>query len=558
MRRATTRLASSLEMRCSTAWRSRAIRRSLGVIFLLALSSGSAPCAPQDEKSSDAPPARFAKVRGWEGKVHIVYDHKDRDGKYVLHGVSDWTVTLSPIDPHHNPYDFTGPMSGTASGTYYFDGLSASGQAKLKEDGFPLSLDKDGYEFSGLGFMEIPASSSDVGVIISGADSWDIRRPFPAQGMVLSGTAEVTRSSTTDYFDENSRYVVTWEFWPAGTRPRFEITKLEQSGGPRTSDPKQMVFQRGRLTLLTEAIVRPESDAKIVQWEAPAIGTAKPVITTAVRPGGVSAATIVYQGLPEQNSSFGDKQLKATIQDRTAEKPFQVFFERDGTDSPQNQGKSKLEPNWYVYWKQGPVPELDRFVFSHDPTMAAGYSVNDSKLYITQEGPGVIPAIDTRLTTSREAHSYHLKREKCEGIRAVAAIVRHELKHKELHETKGDDYDADRVPDSVETSSPSPYLDPFQPNTYTNFNINCFYPDLNLSAKGCESLQAGSQEEKDHCAQLLARCEFAQAASQQVMDHCGQLRVKGDNELLAIIAEAKKLAHESQDWAFPGTRAKKP
>ena len=55
-----------------------------------------------------------------------------------------------------------------------------------------------------------------------------------------------------------------------------------------------------------------------------------------------------------------------------------------------------------------------------------------------ESAPGVIPALDVVLATKDGAHSYHLVRERAEGIRAVAAIVRHELKHKELHEATGD------------------------------------------------------------------------------------------------------------------------
>ncbi|HEY3439676.1 MAG TPA: hypothetical protein VGK29_02945 [Paludibaculum sp.] len=328
--------------------------------------------------------------------------------------------------------------------------------------------------------------------------------------------------------------IVTWNL--ALPAPRLEITKLEQQGGPKTGNPEQMVYENGVLRLQAEATVTPASEAASVRWNAPAIGEVQPVVQSAVRAGGMISATITWRGMPARNSDFGGKTLKATLQDCVAERRFQVFFDRDGTGNPQSRGSTSPQPNWYVYWKQGPVPELDRFGYSNDPSMAAGYSPTANTLTVTGEAPGVIPGLNVQLRTKDGSKTYHLIRERCEGIRAVAAIVRHELRHKELHEMNGADYDFDAVVDAVEEKSSDPWLDIFQPNTYSNFDVNLFYSDLD------KWLSEGNQAQRD-------------ARKAQVEDHRGQLRVKGDNELLAIIAEGRKKANEKEDWAFPGSQA---
>jgi hypothetical protein len=499
--------------------------------------------------------ARLARVQQWEGTLHMVYDFNDPHGTRTTHAVSDWSVVMTPIDAMNDPTEFAGTWKGHGSATAHSEGnaggaghrhivnQTASGSTEVSVG---LNIRPDGYEFHGLGYLDLPGTQSmscskgtckadpDVTVTISNSDSWVIRRALPAQGFVLSGSAVLSHGNTPNEVAEGNTYSIQWEFRPVGTRLGVEITKLEQDGGPRTANPSQVVFQNGTLRVVAEAKVTPASSAAQLRWQAPAIGAAQPTVKSTIQPGGIVRATITWQGLPAANSDFGNKQLKATVDDRTADRAFQVFFERDAKDNPK-----KTEPNWYVYWKQGPVPELERFTYSADSSMAAGYDPVRKTLTITAEGPGVIPGLNVQLITNDKAHSYRLIRERCEGIRAVAAIVRHELRHKELHEMAGADYDQDAVIDNVETASASPWLDPFQPNSYANFDVNLFYKDLeNWKKEGDEKQQA--------------------ARADQVKTHAGQLRVKGDNELLAIIAEGKKKANESQDWAFPGAQTPKP
>ena len=172
--------------------------------------------------------------------------------------------------------------------------------------------------------------------------------------------------------------------------------------------------------------------------------------------------------------------------------------------------------------------------------MGGGYQPGSGKLTVTESTPGVIPAIDATLTTKDGAHSYRLARKRAEGVWAAAAVVRHELRHKELHEAKGADYDHDAVADDVETASADPWLDVFQANTYATLAAELFFGDTAAYVAGGEDDDARAAREKE------------------VKDTRGQLLVKGDNELLAIVAEKEAAPEEASDWAFPGSQARAP
>lgn len=340
-----------------------------------------------------------------------------------------------------------------------------------------------------------------------------------------------------------ANYTVTWNFTPPG--PEVKILKVEQKGGPRAQDPAHLVYKGGALTLVAEAEVVPAERAGEVKWEPPSLGEVQGRVLSSlvVAPGRVKAE-ISYPRLPARNDGFGEKQLKASLAGESDQKAFSAFFERDGKDHPPGGAKDAGTPNWFFYWKQGPVPELDRFEYSNDPALGGGYSMQNRRLIVTQGSPEAIPGQDVNLTGGGNRR-YHLVRDRVEGIQAVAAVVRHEQRHKELMEQvqwpQGrdpfwrrtgepdpgirplNDYDMDGVPDEIETGASAPSLDPFQPCTYSNFNIKLFFPDP------------------------------AQPAPQSQQD---QLRVSADNELLAIVAERKRVCREEQDWAFPGTKAK--
>ncbi len=324
--------------------------------------------------------------------------------------------------------------------------------------------------------------------------------------------------------------------WQLGLpEPSVEITKLEQEGGPRTGDASQLVFEEGTLRFKATAQVRPFHEAEALRWEAPRLGASEPRIEQVVKEGGVVEATVTYQGLPAENSAFGSKTLRARVQQAQDEERFQVFFRERGRDNPEGE---RL-PNWYYYWRQGAVPQLDRFAYEDDVTKAGGYSPANKRLVVTSESVGVIPALDVVLDHSHPIsgnHTYHLQRTRRERLEAVGAIVAHELKHKELFETAGPDYDLDGVRDAVEEGSGSPWLDMTSPRTYGNFTVRTFFGDPeDYKRNGAE----GTVESRTKAVEEAER----------------QLGIVGDNELLAIIAEKGLVVRKAQDWAFPGSQA---
>ncbi len=364
--------------------------------------------------------------------------------------------------------------------------------------------------------------------------------PLPEKPGVVSGSKKM-RFHLPEVLGPTVEGTFAFSLSPVTEGPTVEIVKVEQAGGTRTTDPRQVVFEGGALVIVAEAEVDPPELAAAVTWEAPDLDEVKGKVASRVLENGHVEATVTYSALPAANSGFGSRTLRALAGDDEAQGNFSVFFSRDGRDSPEAPAAGGAKaPNWYVYWKQGPVPDLERFEFVADASMGAGYQPKSGRLTVTGSAPGVIPALDVNLVTKDEAHSYRLTRERREGIQAVAACVLHELKHKELHETKGDDYDEDAVTDAVETESADPWLDVFQPNTYANFAVELFYGDT-------EAWVAGGEDEDEQAAR-----------KETVSTHRGQLRVKGDNELLAIIAERDAAADESSDWAFPGSQAQAP
>lgn len=119
----------------------------------------------------------------------------------------------------------------------------------------------------------------------------------------------------------------------------------------------------------------------------------------------------------------------------------------------------------------------------------------------------------------------------------MAALVRHELRHQELKETPGEDYDRDGLRDAMESNDAfSPWTHALVRNTY-NLSVELFYRDLN------EWLKEGTPQQQED-------------RKKQIESHRWQLDKFGDNELLASVAEGRKQADEGRNWAFPGSQAK--
>jgi len=105
----------------------------------------------------------------------------------------------------------------------------------------------------------------------------------------------------------------------------------------------------GKLLVAARATVKPAKYAGQVKWTLPEIEGSTRVLQPATATGPEIMAT--YSKMPEKNSEFGKKVIKATLQvDECVvevEKEFKAFYERDARNNS-NTG----QPNWFFYWSQ--------------------------------------------------------------------------------------------------------------------------------------------------------------------------------------------------------------
>jgi len=131
-----------------------------------------------------------------------------------------------------------------------------------------------------------------------------------------------------------------------------------------TSDGQnQFTFNNGSLTITFKAKVTPSGMASKIAgkcfFEVPELDNVK---ADGVTDGKVRAtleddnlkATVTYSSLPNNNSGFGSKTVKLSMDGNTPETVylltcgiFEVFFKRGEKDHP-----GGVTPNWYYYWMQ--------------------------------------------------------------------------------------------------------------------------------------------------------------------------------------------------------------
>jgi hypothetical protein len=489
------------------------------------------------------------------------------------------TITLTPPSP--NEEDFGAwEGTGTSSGNLHVenllkgsDGKTNKGAGNIVQDGsgqmsdssatLEIDMDKMTYDLqvrtgkmaaeTTVDFSVLPA----VGIKKEGMsvettlDSYmldklrEIHKPLPTSG------TEITGSETVLFYPADVKGAIGGNkgtfSWKISSIPfkntRVEIVRLVQKDGPANAAPFQFVFVDGKLELEAEARVAPKGDAGDLAWDAPDMGNIKPVVTKKNDGTGTVTVSIVYAGLPERNDGFGKKKLAARLNERSSEKPFEVFFKLYGTDNPHNTGNANPKwPNWYFYWKQGAVPGLEEFIYTDDPEMGGGYNRDDKKLYVALTSPDIIygftATFESYAVAPNKPHIFVLERLTVKGIDALAAIVKHEKRHQELFtlcDNGAVDYDNDGVPDKVEAAKPAGgvpglWLDREQARTYYTFNYEFFF--------GEQEKNGASQDDEQ----------------KKSLTH--QLDFFADNEFLAIIAEKNKESDKSRDWAFPGSQTK--
>lgn len=107
----------------------------------------------------------------------------------------------------------------------------------------------------------------------------------------------------------------------------------------------------GILEGVAEAEVTPSIYGDGLEWTFPEIKGSKLTTEPADRRG--AKVKFRYEGLPEKNTEFGIKQIRAHFVENgdkcsdPGERQVQVFFPRDAINNPDGRA-----PNWFYYWKQ--------------------------------------------------------------------------------------------------------------------------------------------------------------------------------------------------------------
>jgi len=127
----------------------------------------------------------------------------------------------------------------------------------------------------------------------------------------------------------------------------------------------QVVFNsenHGVLRIWAAAWVDPPEYAPYIEWEVDAIGPVEAEITPQEGP----AVEIVFHGLPENNSDFGAKTIRARVRDASDEVTVEVFFNGLARNNP----GPDMEPNWVYYWRQTSAAQGIDFTYLPAPSGA--------------------------------------------------------------------------------------------------------------------------------------------------------------------------------------------
>lgn len=181
-----------------------------------------------------------------------------------------------------------------------------------------------------------------------------------------------------------------------------------------------------------------------------------------------------YNGLPERNSEFGPKTLRAKTSGKCncqREETVRTFF--DPLDRSHPGGDAA--PNWFHYWKQtSGVPAAMRGIIKfresvEDPRMpgesAALYDPETATVYLSK-----LIATADGCQPRRSKTTFLQNGEHAQGIDCFAEDVRHELQHRQdaidwwgspkgiasmnVLEWLAKDWDADQVPNVIEDAHP--------------------------------------------------------------------------------------------------------
>ena len=175
---------------------------------------------------------------------------------------------------------------------------------------------------------------------------------LPASGLTLTGR----------YVDEQGapegQRVITWSLQPSLCGGSADIPEVVIDE-PMENDTFTFRGIPGELGFFAAVQPNPEVPESDLQWSFPEIAGSRLTTTPDDRRGRL--VELRYEGMPESNDAFGDKEVSVILvpyQDcmDPVTRPIRVFFARDGYGNPDGN-----VPNWFYYWLQTKAGQgLDR------------------------------------------------------------------------------------------------------------------------------------------------------------------------------------------------------
>jgi hypothetical protein len=255
---------------------------------------------------------------------------------------------------------------------------------------------------------------------------------------------------------------------------------------------------------------------------------------------------------------LGPKTVKASLAGGEKTVDIGVFFHPRATNhpaghptmAPMGRGiPDRRVPNWFYYWTQGAVPNLDRFVYSPQATYGWGeYDPNTGVLEVGPQAsllyPGVTIPLRSPIAYCTPAVT-SIQTLDTRGVEATARVVTHELRHQELFSRSGNtrvDPDRDGVP------NPDDDFDA------ANLCVVSELATLNEWARRSGATNPVSNPANTHG---LSATTLHVAPGDRATANATLAR-SGDNELLAIYAESTASWNAALDWSWCGRQWKDP
>jgi len=231
--------------------------------------------------------------------------------------------------------------------------------------------------------------------------------------------------------------------------------------------------QPGKIEETIKPAVSPEVWADDLSWTIPEIDGAALTVTPEDKKGG--QIEVLYQGLPEDNRSFGDKEFEFDwneLKDECTEpkpKTIRFLYSRDERNNPDGD-----VPNWFYYWLQTRAAQWHRNAIEYDGECLrepgeSNYTLEYFLGYGGKEFAKTIYICNLEETQFQFTNPVTLR--SVEGIDVFGETVLHEWTHLknywdwwgERGYRKAKDRDRDHVPDDREAGYG---LDPLLNDTF--------------------------------------------------------------------------------------------